>query len=81
MLVWGEQGIWSAAERGCWPPAFALGEGGGTMEGAALPRSRPSLPTGVPTSRCPADLQRSESLQGRLGAWHFPSARWGDLLS
>lgn len=81
MLVWGEESICSDAERGSWPPALALGEGGETMEGASLPRSRPSLPTEVPPSCCPADLQHSESFWGRLGAWHFPSARWGDLLS
>lgn len=62
-----------------WPPPFALGEGRETTEEAALPGHCPTFPPGVPPSHCPADVQRSGNLQGRLESLTLSISQVGRL--
>ena len=77
MLVWGEEGIWGDAEGVCWHPPPIHPWGGWEEQQRKEQRCRALLltpftsPCSAPPSCCPADLQHSETLQGRLEACTF----------
>lgn len=79
VLVWAEYLGW--CWESLWPPPFALGEGRETAEEATLPGHCPHFLLGChPLAALLMSSARAVSREG-LKAWHFPAARWGDLLS
>ena len=80
MLVWAEKSVSGDAERACGLPICPWG-GKGDSGGRTLPGHAPHFLLGC--HPLPVLLTSSAQAVSREGlkAWHFLSARWGDLLS